>query len=163
MVVGGVFFFFFKQKTAYEMRISDWSSDVCSSDLSGTTTVRYGNMRDNLLALKVVSATGELIRTGTRARKSAAGYDLTHLFAGSEGTLGLIVEATLRLHGQPEQIVSASWDFANVKGAVDTVIQTIQRSEERRVGKACVSTCRSRWSPDHENKKTHNTNTKYNQ
>src|SRR3546814_27144 len=126
MVVGGVFFFFFKQKTAYEMRISDWSSDVCSSDLSGTTTVRYGNMRDNLLALKVVSATGELIRTGTRARKSAAGYDLTHLFAGSEGTLGLIVEATLRLHGQPEQIVSASWDFANVKGAVDTVIQTIQ-------------------------------------
>ena len=93
---------------------------------SGTTTVRYGNMRDNLLALKVVTATGDLIQTGTRARKSAAGYDLTHLFAGSEGTLGLIVEATLRLHGQPEQIVSASWDFASIEGAVDTVIQTIQ-------------------------------------
>src|SRR3546814_11785810 len=88
---------------------------------SGTTTVRYGNMRDNLLALKVVTATGDLIQTGTRARKSAAGYDLTHLFAGSEGTLGLIVEATLRLHGQPEQIVSASWDFASIEGAVDTV------------------------------------------
>ncbi|WP_432768763.1 FAD-binding oxidoreductase [Sphingopyxis sp.] len=93
---------------------------------SGTTTVRYGNMRDNLLALKVVTASGALIQTGTRARKSAAGYDLTHLFAGSEGTLGLIVEATLRLHGQPEQIVSASWDFESVEGAVDTVIQTIQ-------------------------------------
>lgn len=93
---------------------------------SGTTTVRYGNMRDNLLALKVVSATGDLIQTGTRARKSAAGYDLTHLFAGSEGTLGMIVEATLRLHGQPEHIVSASWDFDTVEGAVDTVIQTIQ-------------------------------------
>lgn len=93
---------------------------------SGTTTVRYGNMRDNLLGLKIVSAAGELIQTGTRARKSAAGYDLTHLFAGSEGTLGLIVEATLRLHGQPEHIVAASWDFASVEGAVDTVIQTIQ-------------------------------------
>jgi len=93
---------------------------------SGTTTVRYGSMRDNVLGLKVVTASGEIIQTGTRARKSASGYDLTHLFTGSEGTLGLIVEATLRLHGQPESIVSAVWDFETVDGAVDTVIQTVQ-------------------------------------
>lgn len=93
---------------------------------SGTTTVRYGNMRDNVLALKVVTADGRLISTGTRARKSASGYDLTHLFTGSEGTLGLIVEATVRLHGQPEHILSAVWDFATVAGAIDTVIATIQ-------------------------------------
>ena len=93
---------------------------------SGTTTVRYGSMRDNVLALKVVTAEGQLISTGTKARKSASGYDLTHLFAGSEGTLGLIVEASLRLHGQPEAIVSATWDFASVDGAVETVMATIQ-------------------------------------
>src|SRR3546814_6794334 len=92
---------------------------------SGTTTVRYGNMRDNLLALKVVTATGDLIQTGTRARKSEAGYDLTHLFAGSEGTLGLNVEATLRFHGQPQHIVSARWDFARIEDAVDHVTNTI--------------------------------------
>src|SRR3546814_20686000 len=89
---------------------------------SGTTTVRYGNMRDNLLALKVVTATGDLIQTGTRARKSAAGYDLTPPFAGSEGTLGLIVEATLRIHGQPEPHLSPSWDFATLPGAVHSLI-----------------------------------------
>jgi D-lactate dehydrogenase (cytochrome) len=93
---------------------------------SGTTTVRYGSMRDNVLGLKVVMANGQVISTGTRARKSASGYDLTHLFAGSEGTLGLIVEATLRLHGQPEKILAATWDFENIGGAVDTVIETIQ-------------------------------------
>lgn len=93
---------------------------------SGTTTVRYGSMRDNVLALKVVTADGRLISTGTKARKSASGYDLTHLFAGSEGTLGLIVEASLRLHGQPEAIVAATWDFASVDGAVETVMATIQ-------------------------------------
>src|SRR3546814_9814266 len=93
-------------------------------------------MRDNLLALKVVTATGDLIRTGTRARKSAAGYDLTHLFAGSEGTLGLIVEATLRLHGQPEQIVSASWDFANVKGAVRSEEHTSELQSLMRISYA---------------------------
>ncbi len=93
---------------------------------SGTTTVRYGSMRDNVLALKVVTADGSLIATGTRARKSAAGYDLTHLFTGSEGTLGIIVEATLRLHGQPDSIVAASWDFDSLEGAIQTVIATIQ-------------------------------------
>lgn len=93
---------------------------------SGTTTVRYGSMRDNVLALKVVTADGELVSTGTKARKSASGYDLTHLFTGAEGTLGLIVEASLRLHGQPDSIVAATWDFASIEGAVETVIATIQ-------------------------------------
>lgn len=93
---------------------------------SGTTTVRYGSMRDNVLGLKVVTADGSLISTGTRARKSASGYDLTHLFTGSEGTLGLIVEATLRLHGQPDRILAATWDFESIEGAIDTVIATIQ-------------------------------------
>ena len=93
---------------------------------SGTTTVRYGSMRDNVLALKIVTADGALISTGTHARKSASGYDLTHLFTGSEGTLGLIVEASLRLHGQPETILAATWDFETVDGAVETVMMTIQ-------------------------------------
>jgi D-lactate dehydrogenase (cytochrome) len=99
---------------------------MISTRASGTTTVRYGSMRDNVLGLKVVSADGSLISTGTRARKSASGYDLTHLFTGSEGTLGLIVEASLRLHGQPDKVLAATWDFASIQGAVDTVITTIQ-------------------------------------
>lgn len=99
---------------------------MISTRASGTTTMRYGNMRDNVLGLKVVSADGTLVSTGSRARKSSSGYDLTHLFTGAEGTLGLIVEATLRLHGQPEAILAATWDFATVEGAVDTVIATIQ-------------------------------------
>lgn len=99
---------------------------MISTRASGTTTVRYGSMRDNVLGLKVVTADGTLISTGTRARKSAAGYDLTHLFTGAEGTLGLIVEATLRLHGQPERIMAATWNFPGIAGAVDTVIETIQ-------------------------------------
>ena len=99
---------------------------MISTRASGTTTVRYGSMRDNVLALKVVLADGTLITTGTRARKSAAGYDLTHLFTGAEGTLGLIVEATLRLHGRPEHTVAATWPFATAQGAIDTVITTIQ-------------------------------------
>jgi D-lactate dehydrogenase (cytochrome) len=101
---------------------------MISTRASGTTTVRYGSMRDNVLALKVVTADGCLISTGTRARKSASGFDLTHLFTGAEGTLGLIVEATLRLHGQPEKILAATWDFESIDGAVDTVIATIQSS-----------------------------------
>lgn len=93
---------------------------------SGTNAVRYGTMRENALALKVVLPDGSLIRTGTRARKSSAGYDLTHLFVGSEGTLGIIVEATLRLHGLPETMLAASWPFDTLDGAVRTVIATIQ-------------------------------------
>lgn len=97
---------------------------------SGTATVRYGSMRDNTLALKVVTADGSLVSTGTLARKSASGYDLTHLFTGSEGSLGLVVEAGLRLHGQPESIVSGIWDFETIDGAVETVMMTIQAGVE---------------------------------
>jgi D-lactate dehydrogenase (cytochrome) len=99
---------------------------MISTRASGTTTVRYGSMRENILGLKVVTADGSLISTGTRARKSASGYDLTHLYTGAEGTLGLIVEASLRLHGQPEKILAATWEFGTIEGAVDTVIATIQ-------------------------------------
>lgn len=99
---------------------------MCATRASGTAAVHYGTMKENVLGLTVVMANGEIIKTGGRVRKSSTGYDLTSLFVGSEGTLGIITEVQLRLHGIPEQLSAAICQFENLEDAVRTAVEIIQ-------------------------------------
>ena len=110
---------------------------------SGTNAVRYGTMKDNVLGVTAVLADGSVVHTGTRARKSSAGYDLTRLLVGSEGTLGVITEVSLRLYGLPEVIGGAVCSFATLAGAVRTVIEAIQMGIPASPASSCSTRCRS--------------------